>query len=156
MNVRFITGSGRKHLLESLKERFGIVDPGFLFLETGKQKIRAFSGSLSSDDIMRLSEHVRIELIGTYFARQDELTGLRLSFDAPLLEGVAVVKGIIDISDEELPLWMQGESFLKDLPVGIYVVRHKQDFVGCGYSGGKKLLNYVPRERQVKKRVKQA
>jgi len=150
MNVNFLMGAERKKLLAELKDKFGIVDPGFLFLETGKQKIRAFSGSLSVDDILNLSQSVRIELIGIYFARQDELTGLRLSFDAAMLHGVEVANGVIELEDSEVNLWMRGESFMKDLPVGIYIIRNKEDFLGCAYSTGKKLLNYVPRERQIR------
>lgn len=150
MNVNFLIGNDRKKLLADLKDKFGIVDPGFLFLETGKQKIRAFSGSLDADAILDLSDSIRIELIGIYFARRDELTGLRLSFDAAMLHGVKVAKGILQLEDSELELWMRGEPFVKDLPLGIYVVKNNDDYVGCGYSTGKKLLNYVPRERQIR------
>ena len=148
MNVQFFGGGDRKKLLQELNEKYGIVDPGFLFLETGKQKIRAFSGSMNRDEIVHLSENVRIELIGTYFAREDEMIGLRLSFDAPYLKGVEVSKGIAELTDEEVELWMRGDSLIKEIPLGVYVMKHNEDFLGCGYSTGKKILNYIPRERQ--------
>ena len=152
MYAQFILGNDRKKLLAELNDKFGIVDPGYLFLETGKSKIRGFSGSLTREDIMNLDEFVRIELVGTYIARDDELTGLRLSFDAPHIKGIEVTKKIIELSKEEFDKWIYGEPLAKTLDLGIYVVSFMGDTWGCSYSTGSKLLNYIPKERIIRKK----
>ncbi len=154
MNAKFLLGNDRKKLLQEFSNRFGIVDPGYLFIETGKSKIRGFSGSLAREDIMNLDEFARIELIGTYIARDDEMTGLRLSFDAPHIKGIQVTKNVIELNAEEFEKWRYGEPLAKELEIGIYVVSFLGDTWGCGYSTGQKLLNYIPKERIVKKKVK--
>ncbi len=152
MNVRFLNPGERKKLLIELRERFGIENLPYLFLETGKQKIRAFSGSLSKEELVTLGAVTRIEIIGVYFARRD--LGLRLSFDATQLLQKEIKERIIELTDADLELWMRGQQLETELEEGVYVVRHAPDFLGCAYSSGKKLFNYVPKERQIRTSVK--
>lgn len=82
MNAKFLSSGEKKKLLSELNERFGIEKLNYIFVETGKQKIRAFSGTLSKEELVRLGAFARVELVGIYFARRDDMSGLRLSLDA--------------------------------------------------------------------------
>ena len=148
MNIHFINAKEKKQLIGELNERFGIEKLDYLLLETGKEKIRAFSGSMTKDEIIKLSEIARIEIIGMYFAKRDFV--LRLSFDALHIIKNQVTKNIIEIDDSEFQNWIRGQVIDKEIEKGIYVIRYKGDFVGCGFSNGKRIFKFVPKERQIR------
>ena len=151
MNAKFLSSGEKKKLLAELNERFGIEKLNYIFVETGKQKIRAFSGTLSKEELVRLGDFARVELIGLYFARRDDMSGLRLSLDALHLMKNQINKNVIEIDDNQFGEWMSGKNLDLNLEKGVYVVKHKGDILGCGFSSGNKLFNYVPRERQFKR-----
>ena len=151
MNAKFLSSGEKKKLLAELNERFGIEKLNYIFVETGKQKIRAFSGTLSKEELVRLGDFARVELIGLYFARRDDMSGLRLSLDALHLIKNQINKSVIEIDDNQFGEWMQGMNLDISIGKGVYVVKHKGDILGCGFSSGNKLFNYVPRERQAKR-----
>lgn len=149
MNIRFLNAKEKKKLIGELHERFGISDmKDYLLLETGKEKIRAFSGSFTREDILALGEIANVEIIGMYFAKRDFV--LRLSFDALHLLKEQINKNIIEINDKEFEDWIRGKVIEKNVDSGIYVIKFNDDFLGCAFSNGKKLLNFVPKERQVR------
>lgn len=148
MNIRFIKSSEKKDILAELEKQFGINEMRYLLIETGKEKIRAFSGSLSKDEIKDLSLDIRIELIGAYFLKKEE--DYRLSLDAAQLLAKQISKSIVEINEEQYELWIRGQ----DLPIktnrGVVVIKFKQDFIGCGKSNTEKIFNYIPKERRLK------
>ena len=150
MNIRFLNSNEKKRLLAELGEKFGISKLDYLLVETGKGKIRAFSGTLNRDEILRLGEIARVELVGLYLARMDEMSGLRLSMDAIHLLNEQISKNILEISEEDFQKWIRGRVIEIDKEEGVYVVRFKDDFVGCGYLAGKKLYNFIPKERRIR------
>ena len=150
MNIHFLNSGERKRLIADLQERFGISKINYLLLEAGKGKMRAFSGDMSKEEILQLSEIARVELIGIYFARRDEMSGLRLSVDGAILLKDEIDKNVIEIDKAQVASWMRGEDLQIEIEKGVYVVKHGRDVLGCGFSNGKKVYNYVPRERQVR------
>ena len=151
MNLDIYDSKRRKRLLEQLNERFGITEIPKLLFETGKERIRAFNGDLTIDELYGLSRITNIEFLGSYLFRADEERSVRLSFDACLLFANQITKNIIDISDEQLKIWMRGENLPFVIQKGMYIVRHGKDFFGCTTSDGEKLINYVPKERRLRK-----
>jgi NOL1/NOP2/fmu family ribosome biogenesis protein len=150
MNTRFLNPGERKKLLIFLKERFGIEGVNYLFVETGKEKIRAFSGTLSRDELVRLGMFARVEIVGSYFARNDAVGGIRLSMDALHILGHRVKEHIVELTREEFRRWMRGEQISTELEQGMYIIKYQDDFLGSGYSNGTRLFNYVPKERYLK------
>lgn len=149
MNAHFLSPIERKQLLADLEERFGISNLPYLFLETGKEKIRAFSGSLSKDEILELARVANIEIIGLYLARKER--GVRLSFDATQLLAAQISKNIVDVTDEQMREWLRGNDLEIREPNGTVVLRCGSDFLGCGKSTGTRIANHVPKERRIKK-----
>jgi NOL1/NOP2/fmu family ribosome biogenesis protein len=150
MEHKFIKSPEKRRLIEELNERFGISELPYLLIESGKEKIRAFSGSLSKDEIIELGRMANIEGVGVYFMKKED-SGLRLSFEATQLLKGQITKNILYINDSQLQLWIRGHDLDIKVAPGTYIIAHEEDFLGCGKSNGEKIFNYVPKERRIKK-----
>src|SRR3989344_7731325 len=150
MNIHILNSSEKKKLIHELGERFGIEELNYMLIEAGKEKIRGFSGSLTREELLRLNETVRVELIGLYLARREPF-GVRLSVDALHFLKEQIAKNVIHINKEEFELWIRGNNLEVNFEDGIYAVKYNGDFVGSGYLKNGKLYNYIPRERQIRK-----
>ena len=150
MRLEFIQKTEKKRIEEKLNFQFGISKLNYLLIKSGREKIRAYSGSLSKDELKKLAQTLRIEGIGLYFAKE-EGDNLRLSIDAVNLLAKEISKNILEISEEQAKSWMRGENLDvgKELG-GVFAVRFKDDFLGCGKAGDGKLYNFVPKERRVR------
>lgn len=149
MSGRFLSSGERKKFLNEFKERFGLPSVPVILIESGKEKVRAFSGTLSRDELVALGTFARVEFVGLYFGKED--FGFRFSFDATQIIGPKLTEHVLDINEEQFNLWMRGHELPIEVESGVHVVRYNGDYLGCGFSNGKKLLNYVPRERQLKR-----
>ncbi len=149
MNIHFIKSSEKKEIVEELSESFGITELPFLLIESGKEKIRGFTGSLSKDEILQLGQIAYIEGIGLYLIRKEE--SLRLGFDATQLLSGQITKNIIDIDEKQAHEWLKGQDIEIQAPRGTVVVRCGKDFLGCGKSTSERIINHVPKERRLKK-----
>jgi len=149
MNVHFLTLVEKKELMNQLDIQYGIQDLPYLLFETGKEKIRGFSGSLSKDELLALSEAVHIEIIGLYLLKKEH--GLRLSFDATQLLQKQITKNILDINKEQYEQWIRGHDIEMQAPSGTLMIRYGNDCIGCGKSTGERIINHVPKERRLRK-----
>ena len=57
----FIKSSEKNRIIEELNEQFGITNIPYLLIESGKEKIRAFSGSLSKEEIIKAGELAKVD-----------------------------------------------------------------------------------------------
>jgi NOL1/NOP2/fmu family ribosome biogenesis protein len=153
MNIHFIKTPQKREIVEKLKEIYGIEELPYLLIESGKEKIRAFSGSLSKEEISEIMEIANVEVIGLYLLRNEAENDFRLSFDAPLILKSQITRNIVDINEEQFNLWIRGENidFLEQIPTGNVVLRYQNHLVGCGKSNGLKVFNYVPKDRRLRK-----
>ena len=152
MNINFLSPKEKKKLFEEIENRFGITKEKlkFLFFETGKEKIRAFSGTMTREEVYELGKIANVELIGLYFAKKEGR--LRLSFDAATLLRKEELKSIVEINEDSRNLWMRGENLDIAVENGVYLIKNKDDVLGCGISDGKKIINCVPKERRIRKK----
>ncbi len=154
MNFSFIKSPEKRRIVEQLEKQYGITDLPYLLLETGKEKIRGFSGSLSKDEIIKLAQIINIELIGMYLMRKEH--DLRLSFDALHILKDQITTGVIDLTAEEYQKWIRGNDLERQASKGTCIIRYKSDFIGCGKSTGERVLNHIPKERRLKSALKTA
>ena len=80
MKVEILDRTKKKKIMEELDKRYGINKLDYLFIKTGKDKVRMFSGELSWDEINEIAKRINIEIIGVplcTFVDDD----LRLNFD---------------------------------------------------------------------------
>ncbi|MCU0642129.1 MAG: hypothetical protein MUF61_00935 [archaeon] len=147
--IKFIKTPEKRRIIEELS-RFGITEIPFLLIDWGREKIRAFSGTLSKEEIMEITNAARIDNMGIYFLKREE-TGLRPSIEALQLLKNQITKNIIDIDNAQMQLWMRGHDLDIKMPQGLYVIRFEGDLLGCGKSNGNSIFNYVPKERRLRK-----
>lgn len=150
MRFDFYDSKKRKKLLAELNEKFGVNEIPSVLFETGKEKIRGFSGDLNIDEIYLLDRIANVEFLGLYLFRND-LSFIRLGFDGALLFKEQISNNIIEITDEQLENWMKGHNLDLVVAKGIYIVKNGEDFFGCGVSDGKHLINFVPKERRIRR-----
>ena len=149
MNIEFYNTKKRKKLISQLNEQFGIVEIPRILFETGKEKIRAFSGTLNREEIQTLGTITNIEIIGLYICKQ-EMGGIRLSFDGSMLLGTEAKENTIELNAEQAHEWLNG----KDLPIqekkGMYLIKYGHDILGCGAGDNTIVHNFVPKERRIR------
>ena len=151
MNMKFLASRDKKKLLEQLQKQFGIDELPFLLLETGNEKIRGFSGSMSRDEIYALSEMANIELLGLYLFKEEH-GGLRVGFDGSMVLRGMATKNFIEIESEDVEKWLNGMNLGIKRPNGIYIIKSKEgDYLGCAASDGTQLINFVPKERRIRR-----
>lgn len=136
-----------KRKIEEELESFGISKLPYLLIETGREKIRGYSGSLSIQEINKLARETRLEIIGIYLFKQDN--GIRLSLDACHL--LKPNKKIIQLDDEKAKLWVKGNDLILTTDLkGFVIIKHKDNFLGSGKAAEGKILNYIPKERRIR------
>lgn len=150
--IEFISKQEKEKLIEQLKEQFGIRKTDFLLLKSGKEKIRGFSGNLSSQEIAELARNVNIETIGIYLCT-DEKDGIRLSFSSTNINSIKeqISKNIIELDEKQKDEWLKGRDiFLENKFHGFVVLKYKNDFLGCGKLANGRIANFVPKERRIR------
>lgn len=150
MNVEFYDSKKKRKLLAQLNSQFGVTEIPRVLFETGKEKVRGFSGDLTIDELYSLDRLANVEFMGLYLFRPD-LGYLRISFDGALLLKEQISKNVVLLTDEQVEKWMNGASLELGLERGIYAVKHGEDVFGCGISDGKVLINFVPKERRIRR-----
>lgn len=148
MSFKFIQSGAKRKLIKELKEQFGIGKLPYLLLETGKKKIRGFSGTMTKEEIKELGEIANVEIVGLYLIKREGQ--LRLGLDGSIMLRDNVTENVIEIDNKEMNLWFHGENLDRKIDSGIYVIKNNSDFLGCGISDGKKLINFMPKERRIR------
>jgi len=147
--MQILRSREKKKILEQLNEQFGIEKIPYLLLRFGKEKIRLYSGSLSSQELSILDKNLRVESAGLYFLKQHP-EGLRLSLDSLSLLKEQITKNILDINDEEAEKWLRGFDLEIKTGRGFKILKNNNEFLGCGKSTGDRITNFVPKERRIK------
>ncbi len=147
--MQIIKSNEKKKILQQLNEQFGIQKMPHLLLRFGKEKIRAFSGNLSSNELLILDAHLRIEAAGIYTAKQ-QADGIRLTIDGISLFKEQITKNILEVTDEQAQEWFKGQDLLIQLDNSFKILKYKDELIGCGKSTGERIANFMPKERRIK------
>ncbi|MBP7708272.1 hypothetical protein KA107_01190 [Candidatus Pacearchaeota archaeon] len=135
-----------------------------LFLHSGKEQIRIFSGGLLSDEVMKIWRHFPIEAVGMYFGKEfidrHGKKECRLSLDGLHIIRDQITKNIVDIDAIQNDLWFRGNNVeltaeqkekYKDLVAQFVAVRFKEDFVGTAKLNAQGILiSFLPKERRIR------
>ncbi len=138
-----------KPVKEAVKNQFGCrIVEDLVFLKNQKDRIFIVNKDISKLDLGGL----RINSIGLYFGEYKH-EKLRLSIEGAQFVGKSAKKNIVILKEEGAARWMKGNDIFlqkKSLALGGFVIlKHAGDILGCGKYNGKKILNYVPKERRV-------
>ena len=169
MKIQILDKAKKKKIIEQIKD-IGITKIPELLIRTGKERIRAYSGNLSREEIQELWRTFSIEGIGLYVAKEisSQKTGAkeaRLSLDGIHLWENQVKEKIILLNKEQEELWLRGKDIeltkeqQKKYPFEkcfVVVKSHNNnDTIGTGKTGDKIeiLYNYLPKERRRKDKI---
>lgn len=149
----------KERLLKKL-EYYGIKKLPYLLTKSGKEKIRGYTGSLTTNEITKLNEEVTIELLGLYLFH-DYHDNMRLSFDAISALKDQITKNILEISNEQAEEFLKGrdvlltkedqEKFTKtNESLGFKIISNNKEFIGTGKLTADRIVNYMPKERRLR------
>ena len=147
--MKIIRSNLKKRIQQQLEEQFGIKNIPYLLIQFGKEKFRAYSGNLSSEELNVLDATLRIENIGLYFAKEQR-DGIRLTFDGIQLFKDQITKNILNLDDKEAKQWLSGQDLDIQTDNAFKVLKYNDEFIGCGKSTGERITNFVPKERRIK------
>ena len=145
-NLRILNSRGKKDLAGLISGQFGL-DFEFDYEVFMNSKNRIF---ILSRDISKLDTgELRINSLGMYFGELNK-GEVRLSIEGSQIIGKQAMKNVLELDEGQATKWMWGEDFELDTDLsGFVIIKNNSDFLGCGKVSGRKLYNYVPKERRV-------
>lgn len=148
MNFKILNKKEIRNFTENLKKQFQIEDLNlsYIFLTNQEGKIYITSQEIAKIDLAKL----RINNIGLYFAKIED-DGIRLSIEGSQLIGKKVNKNTIELDIGESKLWFLGNDLdYNGNEKGYVILKHENDFLGCGKIKNNKILNYIDKGRRIK------
>ncbi len=162
MKIELLNKSKKEDLLSELNY-LGDFKMNELFLRTGAEQVRVYSGGLHSDDILKIWRSFPIEGVGLYFGKKfiDKHGNkeVRLSLDGLHIVQNNVTKSIIELNEEQVKKWFEGNNVelteeqkkLYKLENKFVAVKFKDDFVGTAKLNAQGILiSFLPKERRVR------
>ena len=155
------------HLLDKAKKKkfiagvegFGLAKIPELLVRSGKERIRAYSGGLSTEEIMEIWRLLPIEGVGLYVGKdmvnRNGVREVRLSLDGLHLWKEQISGRVLVLSEKQEEEWFAGKNVDGEFEMeGFVAVKSSdgKDFIGTGKVGsdGKVLFNFLPKERRRK------
>ena len=145
-NLKILPKKEIKPILNLLKEQFDAkFDSDYVFLMNRKNRIYIVNREIGKLDLTKF----RINSIGLYLGelRNNEL---RLSIEASQLIGPNAKKNILELNQQACVEWLQGKDLDIDVEEkGYKILKHNDDFIGCGKAVQNKIPNFVPKNRRL-------
>jgi NOL1/NOP2/fmu family ribosome biogenesis protein len=152
----------RKGFLDEVSY-LGDFKTNLLFLQTGVEKIKAFSGSMTNEELMAFWRMFPIEGMGLYFGKIEiDKSGkkeARLSTDALHFFKDQIKTNIVELDVKQAREWFLGKPIdlneeqkekYKDYR-NFVAVKFGEDFIGTGkISGASVVANFLPKERRIR------
>src|SRR6266540_1965107 len=151
MTIEILNSKKTEEIKKIIEDTYGL-HLGGIFLISGENRIRFFDGKIDIRSLHDFQRNFFVEAIGIYFGRLfDE--GFRLSFDSASLFQKEITKNIIHVKKEEMEEWFKGGNLKTEMPNGFYIIKFNEDAIGCAKVSNKTILNYVPKEKRLKKGI---
>jgi NOL1/NOP2/fmu family ribosome biogenesis protein len=165
MKIDLLDKTKKKKFLEGLSY-LGKLKARELLIKTGKERIRAYSGAFSNEEIWDFWRIFPVEGIGVYLGKENidkhGVREIRLSIEGLHLLGGQISEGILVLDEKQEEEWFLGKEVevggeqVKDLKAYFVAVKSASsgDFIGIGKLNKDKDLvyNYLPKERRRKER----
>ncbi len=163
MNIKILDKTKKKKFVEGLGE-LGLEKVPELLIKSGNERVRAFSSSLTREELNEFLFHLPVELIGLYVGKElmdrHGVMEVRLSLDGLHLWKEQITGNIIELDKDNEEKWFLGRDleFGNEEMKGKFIaVKSKAsgDFIGTGKFSidGKTLYNYLPKERRRKSQI---
>ena len=166
MKIQILDRAKKKKFIAGL-ENLGMRKIPELLIRSGKERIRAYSGDLSTEQIMEIWRLLPIEGVGLYVGKdmvnRSGVREIRLSLDGMHLWKKQLVERIFILTEDQEEVWFKGDEIelngdqVGKISDGFVSVKSsdEKDFVGVGKIGseGKILYGFLPKERRRKSQV---
>ncbi|MFQ5621363.1 MAG: hypothetical protein ACE5FT_05980 [Candidatus Nanoarchaeia archaeon] len=132
-------------MFKFIKEHWGVNLKGeYAFFISEKNNVYASSKDVGSIDLQGLN----INSIGFYMF---EWKGnqVRPSIEGSQIIGPKATKNVIELNKGLFTLWMAGHDLEYEHEPSYVIIKHNNDFIGCGRAMGKKIINFVPKARRL-------
>jgi NOL1/NOP2/fmu family ribosome biogenesis protein len=151
LDISIINSKELKIMLIRLSTQFGIKDTKpftkLLFLKNHKKKI-FLTNKTEKNFKLNLK---RSEKAGIYFGTINKDESIRLSLEGSQIIGKVATKNILQLEHAQAESWLKGYDFdIPQLEDGYYLLKYKEDFLGCGLIKENKLHNFLPKTRRLK------
>ncbi|MCK5282905.1 MAG: hypothetical protein KAK00_05845 [Nanoarchaeota archaeon] len=146
-NLKILNSKEIKNIHNLLKKRFEFEKHlEYVFFLNNKNRIYITNRDLSKID----TSHLRINSIGLYFGELHN-NEIRLSIEGSQIIGKNSSKNVLELNEKESREWLKGIDIDKKYEEKGYVIlKHNEDFLGCGKAVESKILNYVPKNRRLR------
>ena len=163
MKIDVLSRAKKKKFVEGLSE-LGIEKIPQMLVQSGKERIRAFSGDLNREQIMDIWHLLPIEGIGLYVGKdmvnRNGVREVRLALDGMHVWKDQLTKRVLELTPEQENEWFLGRdielsSEQGEIGEGFVNVKAGEDFVGIGKinADGNMLFGFLPKERRRKERM---
>ena len=145
-NFEVMNSRQSRIILKLLKEQWGFqgnIEEGMLQKEDDIFLVSRSVGDMNLKDL-------RINSLGLYFGELKH-GQLRLSIEGSQIIGPHSTKNVIELDHEQIKKWLSGENLelSSESSSKFVIVKHEQDFFGCGRIKENILLNFLPKSRRL-------
>lgn len=147
--LQILSGKEKKEIERKLNIQFGIKEVPGLIVKRGEERLFLLS-NINKKDIREIEKVAFIERAGVYFAKivRDHI---RLSIEGTHALKDQISKNIYELDDKQIHEWMLGRELpIKTEKRGFLVIKHGDDFFGCGKASEEKIGNFIPKQRRLK------
>lgn len=152
MEYQILNTRELKPIMKYLSEQYGCdlswMKQKYNFLLTTKNNLHIINREFQEINLKEL----RVDTIGLYFGEL-KFDEVRLSMEGSQIVGPEAKTNILEIKKNEVDAWMKGNDIEPDQLgniQGFIILKHYNDFVGCGRAKEGKILNFVPKNRRMK------
>lgn len=145
-SLKILNSKEKKELIKLIFEQFGFeFSKGVVFLRSNKDKIYLINKSIEDVYLDKL----RIDHLGLYVGKlQNDL--FRPSIEGSQIIGPKASKNVLEVDSLAANDWFLGKDLDYKGESVIYIIKHKNDFLGAGKCNGEKIFTGVPKSRRLK------
>ena len=145
-NLKILNKKEIKNIFSLIEKQFGCkTNLDYVFLINKKNKIYVVNKEVFDFDLTKL----KINSLGLYFAQLKD-NEIRFSIEGSQIIGPKAKKNVVELNEKEARNWLKGFDLDKKTKNnGFVIIKHKNDFLGCGKQVKEKILNYVPKNRRL-------
>jgi NOL1/NOP2/fmu family ribosome biogenesis protein len=136
-----------KKLHELLKSQFGFDGQlEYAFLINNQNRIYVVNKEVAQINMKSL----RINSVGLYFGELRD-NKLRLSIEGSQIIGPSAKNNVLTLNEKQAKDWLKGFDLdIEAKDQEFFILKHGDDFLGCGKSAKSRIFNFVPKNRRVK------
>ena len=150
MIIHILNSQEKKEIEGKLFDQFGIQKLPQTLIRTGKERIKLFTGDITTRELEILGRITHIEGIGLYIMKE-ESGDIRLSIEGSQIFSDQIKKNIFQLNEQQLKEWMQGADLqMQNDERGTFIIKYKDDFIGSGKKSAEKISNFIPKGRRIR------